>query len=300
MKKFCINLLCMFVPSRKKRSKIRKKFIQKSIPKHIQNYIDETNNNIENKFNTLLNNLDNIAFDLKQYINRNTEKKLSTAFMHQKTFTKFKGINTGKDIVILATGPSLNDFKPINNAIYIGVNTAYLYKKVKLDYFFIQDFSGLHNHIQNINEYTGNNCEKFYGLTTEFDSQWNRVVPESHSISAKALRYRTDWENDIKTFQCRFAYDISTQPLGCFGSVVFPALQFALWTNPKRIYIVGCDCSNTGHFDKSKSDNLSYLIEPWKKFKEFVQIYYPETEIISVNPVGLRGLFTDIDQKGKK
>ena len=151
-----------------------------------------------------------------------------------------------------------------------------------------------------MNKYTGNKCIKFYGLTTEFDGQYHRVIPENHALSANALRYRTDWEDNTETFQCKFAYDISTQPLGCFGSIVFPALQFALWTNPKRIYIVGCDCSNTGHFDKSKSDNLSYLIHPWKIFKEFVQIYYPETEIISVNPVGLRGLFTDIDQKGKK
>ena len=31
----------------------------------------------------------------------------------------------------------------------------------------------------------------------------------------------------------------------------------------------------------------------WKKMKEFAELYYPDTEIISVNPVGLKGLFKD-------
>ena len=38
-------------------------------------------------------------------------------------------------------------------------------------------------------------------------------------------------------------------------------------------------------------------VEFWKELQKFAQTYYPETEIISVNPVGLRGIFTDLDQK---
>ena len=32
----------------------------------------------------------------------------------------------------------------------------------------------------------------------------------------------------------------------------------------------------------------------YKKFKEFIDIYYPDVEVISVNPVGLKGLFRDV------
>ena len=28
--------------------------------------------------------------------------------------------------------------------------------------------------------------------------------------------------------------------------------------------------------------------------KKFAEVYYPETEIISVNPIGLKGLFRDV------
>ena len=38
------------------------------------------------------------------------------------------------------------------------------------------------------------------------------------------------------------------------------------------------------------------LVEPWKRLKLFANKLYPGTEIISVNPVGLKGLFKDIYQ----
>ena len=41
-------------------------------------------------------------------------------------------------------------------------------------------------------------------------------------------------------------------------------------------------------------ENLARLTAPWREFKRFVQVYYPETEIISVNPVGLKGIFRDV------
>ena len=61
----------------------------------------------------------------------------SVSFLHKQTFLKYKNINAGKNVVLLATGPSLNDFKPIKDAIYMGVNKAYSYTGVQLDYLFV-------------------------------------------------------------------------------------------------------------------------------------------------------------------
>ena len=76
-------------------------------------------------------------------------------------------------------------------------------------------------------------------------------------------------------------------------------MQFILWTNPKRIYLVGCDCSLNGYYDSKDKNNLATqkVIEGWKKLKEFAQTYYPDTEIISINPIGLKGIFKDEYQK---
>jgi hypothetical protein len=84
------------------------------------------------------------------------------------------------------------------------------------------------------------------------------------------------------------------------GGTVFSALQFALFTGPKKIYLVGCDCTTQGYFEKAEKGAKQVLLEKteylWHEVKAFADQYYPNTKIISVNPVTLRGLFTDLDQ----
>ena len=307
MKKFFVNIVCAFIPNDAVRRRTRKRLVGLRPADIVTAAITDNACRITQQMDALQHSLNDLrdrpqsapvccAPDVRPWVNRIIEKKLSTAFMHQKTFLPFKAIHSGQDIVIVATGPSLNDFQPIKNAVYIGVNNAFLYKKLKLDYIFAQDYEAVSKHIDLLDKYRSGKCIKFYGLTTEFGDGFRRVIPESHAIAACAHRYRTDWE-DINGFSPDFAYDISTQSLGCFGSIVFPAIQFALWTNPRRIYLVGCDCNNLGHFDNSSSEDLSRLIQPWRKLKDFVSVYYPVTEIISVNPVGLKGMFADLYQK---
>ena len=89
------------------------------------------------------------------------------------------------------------------------------------------------------------------------------------------------------------------EPIGDWKGCVFSALQFALYTNPKEIYLVGCDCSDQGHFHTERievenSSTLSYQYTSWQFFQEYVSRYFPHTEIISVNPVGLKGMFKDV------
>lgn len=87
-----------------------------------------------------------------------------------------------------------------------------------------------------------------------------------------------------------------------FYSIAFQAIHFALFTNAKRIYLVGCDCTNAGYFDGSKqrlSDlvaktSVPHWLDGYQKVKAFVERFYPDTEIISVNPMGLRGLYSDV------
>lgn len=239
------------------------------------------NNDLNNQFN-----------ELKRFMNRIVEKKLSTMSMHQRTFLPFKNKHSGQDIVIAASGPTLKYYKPLEGAVCISVNRAFLAENVKTDYLFIQDFSGATaGYIRQANKL---NCVKFYGLTTA-DTFPERIIPEDVRLDANAYPYRTDWEN-IPDFKTEFAYDLSVQSLGCGGTVVFPALQFALWTHPKRIYLVGCDTTCQGYFDGAGKNFLlpHRLIPLYRRFKEFAHQYYPYTEIISVNPVGLKGIFKDV------
>lgn len=39
--------------------------------------------------------------------------------------------------------------------------------------------------------------------------------------------------------------------------------------------------------------NNSYMVNYWKKFKAYVDELYPDVEVISINPVGLKNVFKD-------
>lgn len=239
---------------------------------------------------------------LLEDISRVQQYNLSTFAMHQRAFPQFKNVNAGKEVVVVACGPTAKDYTPIEGAVHIGVNHAIYLKTVKLDYLFLMDAfkARKDNEMPDYNNYRKGECVKFYGITSFPMNATTYVPSESDAIKAGAYRYRTDnlvamrIENNGK-----FLYDISTQPLTDCGSVVFSAIQFALWTNPKRLYLVGCDCSNLGHFNDSKANtdlDADYLKQGYQQFKEFAAAYYPETEIVSINPVGLKGLFTDLVQ----
>lgn len=238
-----------------------------------------------------------MATDLAK-INELIQINLSTCFMHQSTFPQFKEIHRGQDICIVASGVTADKYTPVEGRIHIGVNRSFQIGnyRIPMDYVFLQDYSGkTKEYIDELDEYRADECQKFYGLTLEWVYSPERVIPESHAIKANALRYRTAYAN-IEGFTQEFAYDISTRPLACFGSVVFPALQFALWTYPRKIYLVGCDCTTSGYAYNPKEQNFlvpAQIITAYKKFKIFAHKYYPDVEIINVNPVGLKGLFKE-------
>ena len=237
-----------------------------------------------------------LCADFLEDISRIQQFNLSTAEMHKKAFAPFKNKFNGRDIVIVACGPTAKDYKPIPNAIHIGVNHAIRLSSVQLDFLFIEDTNP--TVMPEYNEYRPGTCIKFYGISGDYYPGAHWIPSESDTIAAGAIRYRTDNQVDKRIVQnSRFVYDIATQPLGDFGSVVFPAIQFALWTNPHRIYLVGCDCTDQGHFDnpnvKIGIKGAPPIVEVYKLLKDFASVFYPATEIISIRPVGLKGIFID-------
>ena len=183
--------------------------------------------------------------------------------------------------------PTLSEYKQIPNVVNVGVNKSFLFDKLNLDYLFIQDFNSK-DYICHLLEEKYSHIKKFIGVLP----QSNLIIPESLALKLKASRYFTD--EICKPHQ--FAYDISSTMLGDFNSVSFSAMQFILWTNPDKIYLVGCDCSSGYYYKSNTSQPMNYLRENWIKLKEFAQVYYPDTQIISINPVGLKGVFKDFFQ----
>ncbi len=224
--------------------------------------------------------------------------------LHAETFKGFKGAFRGRDVVIVGAGPSVNKFKPIPNCIYIGLNRACVLKQVAFDYLFAIDKKGIAQYYE---DFGSAKCVKFVGdQGGDIDGQ----IPEGEIelFDGDVRRYKTD-AGHVDSGQSRFATDLETQVLGNFHTVAMQAMQFALYCRPRKIYLVGMDCSPAGHFDADPNSASEKSVYPlgkkfwsqsatrdWCKLRNFVAAHYPDTTIVSVNPVGLRGLFEDMDQ----
>lgn len=236
---------------------------------------------------------------------------VATTQLHQKTFSQFKNSLKGKKLVVCGAGPSLQHYQPIEGAVHIALNRAFLYDKVNFDFIFAQDWDGIKMVQQELISYRPNTCIKLLGSSQTMNP---KEIPESFALECNALRFNTDsyiYHNGLKS---KFIKDIDLRCIGGMPNVGISVMQFALFMNPSELYIVGCDMSGT-HFANGNNTpeqiaaekkllestwEHSYfvkLIVKWQEFKEFASRYYPNTKIISVNPVGLRGMFIDLDQK---
>lgn len=246
------------------------------------------------------------AYDLRRTgireINHLVQQNLMAAKLNDAAFAEFKGINRGKDVILFATGPSLNKYKPIEGCVKIGVNHAFL-KVEDLDYFFAVDYKPMRPVAEQFYSYKGNDCVKFLGRSYSYLGS-NEIIPELVIERSGARQFVVDAVNIYGHVKSYFPLDICSQPLHGGNSTVFPAMQFALYTRPRKIYIVGCDCSAGGHFFTGNiHDGVFHdeayikLAESWKRLKVFADEVYPDTKIVSVNPVGLKGLFEDLVQE---
>ena len=220
---------------------------------------------------------------------------------HPKIFTKYKDIYKGKDVVLCATGPTYNYYEPIANAIHIGVNNAYKNDKVPLDYLFAQDGENVVDACgKSMLEYRKKQCKKFFGIHYLLVPNINPFINEQAVNLANAERYYFTLPELPLNGYTMSNTNLTTRPLHCLGSTSFCALDFVLWTHPKRLFIVGCDNVNNGHFKNQNSPITSsdseyeHMLIGWKEFKKFATNHYPDIKIISINPIGLKGLFEDM------
>ncbi|CBY26512.1 hypothetical protein ACVQFP_002793 [Yersinia enterocolitica] len=264
------------------------------IQSRISSQLDVTDQTNSAKTNTQLHLLQQARlFNENMYHRIFHEKDIQT--LHQSVFPPFVNKHEGQEIAVVGCGPTLQQYQPIPSAVHIGVNKSFQHPKLELDYLFIQDYVSSKNYIEAANQYRRGQCQKFYGI---IQGAYEISIPAIQALAANAYRYY------IMVGYSPFCLDIQNNPLPNFNSITFSALAFALLTKPKRIYLVGCDTNGDGYFDGQLNHmpqaDLMYSIsinkQGWHHFRNFIDVFYPEVEVVSVNPVGLKGLFQDIYQ----
>ena len=221
--------------------------------------------------------------------------------IHKNTFSEYKNKFVGKKVVLVGSGPTLNFYKPISDAIHIGVNGSYKKQGLHLDYLFIQDFDGEgKNRVFDVDEIKELDCKKFVGRYIKCITNKNMHAEERviKYIGAKGYFIYDYYPGWIK-------YDIPVNieyyPIVDNSSTIFSTLSFALYGHPDEIYIVGCDCSYGNGIHFSPGDGLPMMMDlvkkNWETMKNHISTFYDDIKVISVNPIGLKGLFEDFYTK---
>ncbi len=214
-------------------------------------------------------------------------------------FAEYKNRFRGKKVVIVGSGPSAKYYKPMPDAIHIALNFAWRREDISFDYLFTGD--------RNVNK----NSE--IKMQQGFEKIRHKIFMGKH-LARNTWRLLDFGEeiysmNNVRcyikdnSFEKPIEQNICLHPIFSNGSIAGSALGFALFTYPKELYLVGCDTASNGYFYENSNPNhikgnknmaTHKMKVGYARYKKFTQQYYPDTRIISVNPVGLKGLFEDI------
>lgn len=208
------------------------------------------------------------------------------AIRYNNIFQDYRGLYEGKDVFIVGCGPSEKYFNPTldENRIYIGINRAFRDNRFSFDYLFAQD--QMEEGMGEFLSYRDSCCTKFLAIIPHEDADFR--ISDCNSNMRKSLRYALAGKR-----MGSIPVDITVEPIADLCGTVFSAIQFALFTNPKHIYLIGFDCSEGNSFKKS-SANYDYQLEGWHRIKCFIDAHKRKDIIISINPIGLKGMFNDM------
>lgn len=217
--------------------------------------------------------------------------------MHSKVFPQFKNSNSGKSVAILGTGPSLAFAPKFDKCKLLACNRSFLLLEGREpDYIFAYDYT-------NAQDYFGlmlkQKCYLFVGQFIDAMHNDLYAAPEKVKLQPNVHTFYT--APGLKFYKT-MRTEIDRLPLYAFTSIIDPAMQFAFYTSPDVIYLVGCDATTGGYANKNLVQEASTQTRQYAEghmvFRQFRDTHYPDTRIVSVNPIGLRGIYEDVYTKG--
>jgi hypothetical protein len=222
--------------------------------------------------------------------------------INHNAFYRYRNKFQDKSIAIFGNGPTVNSYIPIPDTINIGCNRCIYYDKLIFDFYFYNDWKHITKKYKEDIMHYRPNIDKFFG-TFPFDRGFG--ASEVIAKEGRALLYDMEGPGGRKY---GYQKDIDKYYVGDIGqSIIFVLMQFALYLNPKEIYIIGCDIDNINSNDPTKkyfhhTDHLpnsrihSDLKKWWKEMKNFIDTHYNHIKINIINPIGLKGYFNDVYQ----
>lgn len=198
-----------------------------------------------------------------------------------------------EECIIFGTGPSIKYFNKsfCEGKILLGSNEM-VYYDIPMDYYMIGDGGNqsrgyysdpetYHNYQANIQKF----CRK---PPLNRKSSYNQLPDK-----LKGFRY---FSVNAETFDSSNPFELNK--INDVGTISIELAQFSLICGFSKIFLVGQDCNYKSGSFKSQVDTeimkwgLTMPLK-WKLFKNHVTKNYKSTQIISINPVALKGVFKD-------
>lgn len=205
---------------------------------------------------------------------------------------KFRNIHKGQRCFILATGPSINkqDLRPLKNEICFAVSQFYLHKDIReIDPLYHVDAPNhapfglevLQKSFEGFKELYSDRTTYFFGYTPYEYSTYNFLEqnPQFKNDNMYFLNYSHSQPLDETNYKNPNVWDICKSPFSV-RTVVYSAIQIAVYMGFKEIYLVGFDHDyllniargHSNHFYKGKEEIDDS--DGWLSTEEFFLVYH--------------------------
>lgn len=177
---------------------------------------------------------------------------------------RMKDSYVGKRVFIVATGPSLSeeDLNMIRNEYTITMNSMIKHMKkydFKPDFYIIQDASVFRNIYTEINDSKLKNI--FIGRGNSYNMRVNIGKKDLKCLNIQYFTFNLDSNYHYYDMLYRpnkrnikFSYDFSDYVSDGY-TVAYSAIQLAYYLGFSEIYLLGCDCTFSGHFGENSDKN---------------------------------------------
>ena len=210
---------------------------------------------------------------------------------HAAIFPQLRGSLRGRRVALLGSGPSLRQAPALGACLTGACNHSHLFLKDRApDYYFAFDFRG--NVVREALAALPQSTSIFVGSSISPLCEAPMQAPEQLQDDPRITIYC-----DFAGVQPRI--ELESYPVYQCGTVMHDALHIMLYMAPDVIYLLGCDCTPAGYFDERPNPgNSAELLYSWRRgytlLRSLQATHRPQTRIISVNPIGLRGVFEDV------
>lgn len=219
---------------------------------------------------------------------------------YHKNLLQFKNKHKNEVAYIFGSGPSIKNFKKKEDGIFIGGNNILFHDNIRNNltyYFTVHGFkeSSWRKVYKEGNPYDLNKLDKKIKVFCVV-SRSNQLI-DINKEDLKIMEEKDYQPIDIYNGIGNHTPNIESEPL-MNSNVCITMTQFALYCGFKKIYLVGCDCTycttNIRNYFWSGLKTKKLLrkrVNHWNSLKNFKEKYYKDTNIININPIGLKGFF---------